>query len=84
MNIDDIINEFYKLHDYKGKFRFNTPEYVSFHRSLTDFIYENHLEDTMYWIYEHICWRNDRHKKPQGTRKSDHIEGHGYKAIDFC
>lgn len=49
MNIDDIINEFYKLHDYKGKFRFNTPEYVSFHRSLTDFIYENHLEDTMYW-----------------------------------
>lgn len=49
MTIDEIISEFNALYDYSGKFRFNTPEYASFHRHITDFVYENHLEDTEYW-----------------------------------
>lgn len=49
MTIDEIISEFNALYNYPGKFRFNTPEYASFHRHITNFVYENHLEDTEYW-----------------------------------
>lgn len=48
MTIDELKNEFIKLYDI-SEIRFNTPAYKKVHDEITEFIYENHLEDTAEW-----------------------------------
>ena len=50
INIDSIINQLKSL--FHVKVRFNTTEYEKFHNDLTQFIYENHFQDTEEYIRE--------------------------------
>lgn len=48
MTIDELKDEFVKLYGV-SHFDFNTPIYKNIHNQITEFIYENHLEDTDEW-----------------------------------
>ena len=48
MTIDELKDEFIKLYGV-SHFDFNTPIYKNIHNQITEFIYENHLQDTEEW-----------------------------------
>lgn len=63
MDIDDIIEQFKKLYYLPGQLRFDTPEYVSFHKNLDNYIYQNHFENTQEWvnISGHLLFRSTQY-----------------------
>lgn len=66
INIDSIINQLKSL--FHVKVRFNTTEYEKFHNELTQFIYENHFQDTDEW---NIISKNLVYKSTQYMSESE-------------
>ena len=58
MTIDELKDEFIKLYEVP-RFKFNTPVYKQVHDAITEFIYENHLENTEEWqkISDNLLYR---------------------------
>lgn len=50
MDIDEIIEQFRKLYYLPGTIRFDTPEYVLFHKEIDNYIYKNHFENAQEWV----------------------------------
>lgn len=63
MSIDDIIEQFRELYYLPGTIRFDTPEYVLFHKNLDNYIYQNHFENTQEWINisGHLLFRSTQY-----------------------
>lgn len=47
--IDSLIKQVKDFFVLEGAIRFDTPEYVKFHKQLTHYIYKNHFENTPEW-----------------------------------
>ena len=66
MTIDELKNKFVKLYGV-SHFDFNTPIYKNIHNQITEFIYENHLEDTDEWkkISENLLYKSTQYMTRQ-------------------
>lgn len=66
MTIDELKNKFVKLYSV-SHFDFNTPIYKNIHNQITEFIYENHLEDTDEWkkISENLLYKSTQYMTRQ-------------------
>ena len=66
MTIDELKDEFVKLYGV-SHFDFNTPIYKNIHNQITEFIYENHLEDTDEWkkISENLLYKSTQYMTRQ-------------------
>lgn len=62
MTIDELKDEFIKLYD-APRFKFNTPIYKRVHDGITEFIFENHLENTKEWqkISDNLLYRSSQY-----------------------
>lgn len=66
MTIDELKNKFVKLYGV-SHFDFNTPIYKNIHNQITEFIYENHLDDTDEWkkISENLLYKSTQYMTRQ-------------------
>ena len=66
MTIDELKDEFIKLYEVP-RFKFNTPVYKQVHDAITEFIYENHLENTEEWqkISDNLLYRSSQYMTRQ-------------------
>lgn len=66
MNIDELKDEFVKLYDLPDVY-FNTPEYKKIHSQITEFIYNNHLENTEEWrkISDNLLYKSTQYMTRQ-------------------
>ena len=66
MTIDELKDEFVKLYSV-SHFDFNTPIYKNVHNKITEFIYENHLEDTKEWkkISDNLLYKSTQYMTRQ-------------------
>lgn len=66
MTIDELKDEFIKLYGV-SHFDFNTPIYKNIHNQITEFIYENHLQDTEEWkkISDNLLYKSTQYMTRQ-------------------
>ncbi|MFI3242478.1 MAG: hypothetical protein R3Y43_07925 [Alphaproteobacteria bacterium] len=67
MEIDNLKEKLQSLYKEKSQFKFNTPIYKDFHDSLTEFIYENNLDETSEWqeISKNLLYKSSQYMTTQ-------------------